>query len=164
MGEAFKVTHHSRLNFCGKANIGAPAISWPHSLHCCSGKNCYIQACSNRCKELTDHAIMSSSLLIDSKICGFRVYFKIWEPYVREEFLCKIEEDNDPDPYAVSMMKQRQIVGHVICSISRAFAVHLRSHGAVTCTVTSGREYSSDLEQGGLQIPSTLCFTGDKIG
>jgi len=27
---------------------------------------------------------------------------------------------------------------------------------------TGGREYSSDLEQGGLQIPCTLCFTGDK--
>ena len=113
-------------------------------------KKCYIQACTNCCKESTDHAIMSSSLLIDSKICGFYVYFEIWEPYIREEFLCKIEEDNDHDPYAFSMMKWRQIVGHVLPSISRAFAVHLRSHGAVTCTVTGGHEYSSDLEQGGL--------------
>ena len=54
---------------------------------------------------------------------------------------------------AVSIMKRRQIVGHVPRSISRAYAVHLKSHGVVTCTVTGGREYSSDLEQGGLQIP-----------
>ena len=30
------------------------------------------------------------------------------------------------------------------------------------CTVTGGCEYSSDLEQGKLQIPCTLHFTGDK--
>ena len=132
----------------------APAISWLHSLRCCSGKNCYIQACTNRCKESTDHAIMSSSLLIDSKLRGFHVYCEIWEPYVGEELTCEIEEDNDHDPYAVSMMKQRQIVGHAPRSISRACAVHLRSHGAITCTVTGGCEYSSDLEQGELHVDS----------
>ena len=102
MGEIFAVTHHSRLNFCGK---GVPAISWPHSLRCRSGKNCYIQTCTNRCRESTDHAIMSSSLLIDSKVCGFHMFCEIWEPYVGEELLCKIEEDNDHDTNAVSMMK-----------------------------------------------------------
>ena len=60
------------------------------------------------------------------------------------------------------MMKRRQIVEHVPRSISRACAVHLRSHSAITCTVTGGHEYSSDLVLGGLQIPCTLCFTGDK--
>jgi len=41
------------------------------------------------------------------------VYCEIWEPYVGEELLCEIEENNDHDPYAVSMMKRRQIVGDV---------------------------------------------------
>ena len=50
-------------------------------------------------------------------------------------------------------MKRRQIVGHVPRSISKAYAVHLKSHGGVMCTVTGGCEYSSDIEQGGLQIP-----------
>jgi len=105
---------------------------------------------------------MSSSLLIDSKVSGFHVYCEIWEPYIGEELPCEIEEDIDRDPYAVSMMKRRQVVGHVPRYISRACALHLRSHGAITCTVTGGREYSSDLKQGGLQIPCTQCFTGDK--
>ena len=57
---------------------------------------------------------MSSSLLIDSKVRGLHLYCEIWEPYVGEELPCKIEEDNDRDPYAVSMTKQRQIAGHVL--------------------------------------------------
>jgi len=60
------------------------------------------------------------------------------------------------------MMKRRQIVGHVPPSICRAYVVYLRSYGAIMCTVTGGHEYSSDLVLGGLQIPCTLCFTGDK--
>ena len=105
---------------------------------------------------------MNSSLLIDSKVHGFHVYCEIWEPYIGEELPCEIEKEIDHDPYAVSMMKQKQIVTLVLRSISRACAVHLRSHDAITCTVTGGCEYSSDLEQGGLQIPCTWCFTGDK--
>ena len=109
---------------------------------------------------------MSSSrslLLVASKVRDFQVYSEIWEPYIGEELQCVREEDNDHDPYAVSIIKRRQIVGHVPHSISRACAVHLRSHGNITCTVTGSREYSSDLDQGGMQIPCTLCFTGNKI-
>ena len=95
MHETFMVTHHSRINFRGKANIEAPAKSWPHSLHCCSGKNLYIQACTNRCKESTDHTIMSSLLLIDNKVRGFYAYCEIWEPYVGEELPCEIEEHDE---------------------------------------------------------------------
>ena len=70
---------------------------------------------------------MSSSrslLLVASKVRDFQVYSEIWEPYIGEELQCVREEDNDHDPYAVSIIKRRQIVGHVPRSISRACAVH----------------------------------------
>jgi len=90
---------------------------------------------------------MSSSislLVIDCKVHGFHVYCVTREPFIGEELPCK---DSDHDPYTVSMIKRRQIVGRVPRSISRACAVHLRSHSPITCTVTGGHEYSSDLEQ-----------------
>ena len=54
------------------------------------------------------YAAMSSSrssLLVASKVRGFRVCSEIWEPYIREELQCFREEDNDHDPYAVSIIK-----------------------------------------------------------
>ena len=38
----------------------------------------------------------------------------------------------------------------------------LRRHGTISCTVTGRRRRSADLVQGGLEIPCTLLFTGDR--
>ena len=46
-----------------------------------------------------------------------------------EELQCGREFDDPHDPYAVSVLKRRQIVGHVSRSISRPCSVFLRSHG-----------------------------------
>ena len=77
-----------------------------------------------------------------------------------EELQCDRETANPHDPYAVSVLKQRQIVGHVPHNISRTCSVLLRNHGTVKCMVTGNRHYSSDLPQGGMEIPCSLCFTG----
>ena len=47
-----------------------------------------------------------------------------------EELQCGREVDNPHDPYAVSVLKYRQIVGHVPHSIYRPCSVFLRSHGS----------------------------------
>ena len=52
-----------------------------------------------------------------------------------EEIQCGREVDNPHDPYAVSVLKHRQIVasrivGHVPRSISRPCSVFLRGHGS----------------------------------
>ena len=36
----------------------------------------------------------------------------------------------------------------------------LRNHGTIKCKVTGNRRYSSDLPQGSMEIPCSLCFTG----
>ena len=46
-----------------------------------------------------------------------------------EELLCGREVDNPHDPYAVSVLKRRWIMGHVPRSISRPYSVILWSHG-----------------------------------
>ena len=78
---------------------------------------------------------MSSSILIDGIVYGFQVDCEILEPFFGTELSFIIEEGNDHDPYAVSMMKQRQIFGHVPHSISKTCGVHLRSLGAIMCTL-----------------------------
>ena len=49
---------------------------------------------------------------------------------MREELRCGREVDNLHDPYAVSVLKRIQIVGHIPRSISRPCSVFLRSHGS----------------------------------
>ena len=52
---------------------------------------------------------------------------------------CGTEIDNPHDPYVVSVLKRRQVVGHVPRNISRPCSVFLRSHGMIMCTVTGNR-------------------------
>ena len=52
------------------------------------------------------------------------------------------------DPYALSIMKGREVIGHVPCKISRMCAVFMRNGGTIKCTVSGSRCYSRDLPQG----------------
>ena len=53
-----------------------------------------------------------------------------------EELQCVREVDNPHNPYAMSVLKRRQIVGHIPRNISRPCLVFLQSHGMITCTVS----------------------------
>ena len=67
---------------------------------------------------------------------------------------------NDKDRYAVAVLKDGSIVGHLPKRISRVCSLFLLRGGSILCTVVGGRRYSSDLVQGGLEIPCTLRFIG----
>ena len=65
------------------------------------------------------------------------------------------------DPYAIGVMKGREVVGHVPRKISRMCAVFLSNGGTITCIVSGSRRYSRDLPQGGMEIPCILGFFGE---
>ena len=44
---------------------------------------------------------------------------------------------------------------------SAACSLFLQQSGNVECVITEARSYSSDLLQSRLEMPCTLCFTGD---
>ena len=54
-------------------------------------------------------------------------------------------------------MKGTDLVGHVPRKISTICSLFLRS-GAVRCEVIGSRQYSADLDQGGLEVPCKLIF------
>ena len=57
-----------------------------------------------------EHATITCfSLLVASKVCGFHIYTM---KYVKEELQCVGEEDNDHDPFSVSVMKIWLAGGH----------------------------------------------------
>ena len=52
------------------------------------------------------------------------------------------------------------VVGHVPRKISVACSVFLELGGIIRCTMMGPRQYSTDLRQGGLDVPCKLIFIG----
>ena len=60
---------------------------------------------------------------------------------------------------AVAVLKSGIIIGHLPRKISTLCSIFLRRGGSIHC-VTGRRRYSSDLPQGGMEIPCSLHFKG----
>ena len=93
-------------------------------------------------------------------IRGYHVFQEIWTATVGEILACEREPTNEKDRYAVAVLRSGTKVGHLPKKISRVCSLFLLRGGSITCTVVGGRRYSSDLVQGGLEIPCTLHFSG----
>ena len=94
---------------------------------------------------------------------GYHEYKSIWtNPFDGEELICEREVGNHSDPQAVAVKKEishvLQIVGHVPRRISSICSIFIRRGGVIRCRVTGLRRYSSDLPQGGLELPCILTF------
>ena len=59
-------------------------------------------------------------------------------------------------------MKSEDVVGHVLCFLSCIVLLFLRRSGSLTCHVSGYWQYSSDLPQGGLEIPCIYTFSGQE--
>ena len=69
---------------------------------------------------------------------------------------------NVKDRYAVAVMRDDRVVGHLLKQNSVAFSLFIRRGGTIKCEITGPRRYSSDLAQGGLEIPCTLLIEGER--
>ena len=95
---------------------------------------------------------------VERRCCvrGYHVYKEVWAAAVGEELVCEREPDNASDRYAVAVKREGTIVGHLPRKITRVCSLFLRLGSSITCTVISHRRYSSDLPQGGLEVPCML--------
>lgn len=101
---------------------------------------------------------------ITKELCvrGYHVYKEIWTAVLGETLPCVRETSNEKDRYAVAVIKDSNIVGHLPKKISSVSSLFLRRGGTITCTVTGRRRCSVDLVQGGLEIPCILTFRANK--
>ena len=79
---------------------------------------------------------------------------------VGEELACEREPTNALDRYAVAVIKGGVFIGHLPRKLSKVCSLFLRRGGSISCIVSGGRRYSSDIPQGGLEIPCNLLFKG----
>ena len=103
------------------------------------------------------------SFSVNSMIRGYYQYKTIWEnPSCRDELLCKHEIGNAHDTHAVTIKKYiggvQTTVWHIAKKISSLCSIFLRRGGTILCEVNGHRCYSSDLPQGGLEVPCVLTF------
>ena len=93
---------------------------------------------------------------------GHHIYKREWVPFIGEELLCHREIGNISDPYAVAVLKREssQVVGHVPRKISATCSLFLDLGGTIDCKITGPRRHSSDLPQGGLEVPCKFIFKG----
>ena len=95
---------------------------------------------------------------IDSVVRGYHVYKDVWDAHIGVVLPCLPEMSNREDRYAVAVMDGDIVVGHVPRKISFICNLFLRHSGIMLCKVTGPRQYSSDLVQGGLEVPCKYEF------
>lgn len=102
----------------------------------------------------------STTARFSSCVRGYHVYQSIWLPSIGEIVDCHRERGNATDRYAIKVMKNDDIVGHLPKKISTLCSLFIRRGGLIKCEVTGLKRYSQDLVQGGLEIPCDLIFEG----
>ena len=79
---------------------------------------------------------------------GYHIYKEEWEAAVGEELKCEREKNNVKDPYAVAVVRENVLIGHLPRKISQISALFLKWQGKISCKVLGRRHYSVDLPQG----------------
>lgn len=99
---------------------------------------------------------------VESCVRGFHIYKDFWTPAIGEVLVCTRERRNAVDRYAVSVVKDDNVVGHLPRKISKVCSLFLERGGTINCRITGARRYSFDLPQGGVEVPCFLLFFGSE--
>ena len=62
---------------------------------------------------------MATSFRIESSVRGHHVYKDVWSPVIGDELLVQVEEHNTFDEFAMAVMKNSDVVGHVPLETSK---------------------------------------------
>ena len=80
---------------------------------------------------------------------GYHIYKSIWTAVVGEQLNCVREPLNVQDRFAVAVIKDGTVVGHLPQKVSRICSLFIRGV-RIECAIIGARRYSSDLPQEGL--------------
>ena len=73
--------------------------------------------------------------VLESVVRGYHVYQTMWEAAICEELPCKAEGGNCSDRFAVAVVKDGIVVGHVPRIFSAACTIFLKRVGVILCRV-----------------------------
>ena len=78
-------------------------------------------------------------LAVDNCIRGHHVFKNIWTPTLGKQLPCRREIGINKDRYAVAILRDRTMGGHVPRKISAACTLFLQREGSIHCVVTRKR-------------------------
>ena len=87
--------------------------------------------------------VVSTSMETFERECcvrGYHVYKDTWEAVIGEEFECVREQSNDVDWYAVAVLKDDIIVGHLPKTSAVIYLLFLRRGNVIQCRVAAKKE------------------------
>ena len=84
----------------------------------------------------------------------------VWSAFIGESLNTQVEPDNVHDKYAVKVLKNEAVVGHVHREISRYCSFVLNSGGTMSATVIGARE---NRRGNGLTVPCKYKLKGPDI-
>jgi len=85
------------------------------------------------------------------------IYKDIWTPLIGEILFCDREEGNSEDSFAISVIKDGNIVGHVPREASRIVWYFIEHGGSIDCHITGWRKHGK-----GLVVPCAYRFHARK--
>ena len=109
--------------------------------------------------------ILLKEYVVFSHVKGYHEYMKIWLPFIGEFLQTRLEPENEFDKYAVAVIKDGVVVGHLTKGKTGRFAktisFFLRASEDNVCKVEiTGRRVNLGDKQG-LQVPCKLHFVGN---
>ncbi len=72
-----------------------------------------------------------------------------------EELTVRIDDNNEHDQYAVDVVKDDVVVGHVPQEVTRVSYYFIRHGGQMKCQITGRRKLGK-----GLVVPCIYCYSG----
>ena len=98
----------------------------------------------------------------NSYVTGFHEYRKEWTPKIGETLYAEMEPNNVHDPYAVSVKKENQVVGHIERGVRFAKTIFffLRADETAQCVVTIEGKPTNLGDKLGQKVPCSLRLTG----
>ena len=106
---------------------------------------------------------MAITFSIETVVQGYHIYKEIWNAAMDgTELPCEREIGNTHNSFATAIKNVTPTgnvtVGHTPRVISSVCSVFIHRGGTIVCVVNEARQYSSDLLQGGLEVPCILTF------
>ena len=98
----------------------------------------------------------------NSYVTGFHVYKEEWEPKIGETLQAEMDPKNDHDPFAISVRKGNQVVGHLERGVHFAQTIFyfLRADETAQCVVTIEGKPTNLGDKLGQKVPCSLRLTG----
>ena len=95
-------------------------------------------------------------------VCGCHIFKSFCDAPIGSVLSSKHEDDPQSlfyDKYAIALINSELVaVGHLPKFVSKLTHFFVKHAGKIRCEITGSKRYSSDLEQGGLEIPAKIIF------